>query len=100
VKKEIVNKCSELFGVPAEDILSRKRRRSIARARFALYKALRGRGWSYLAIGAFIGRDHATVIYGVRVAEHLMSRDEWYAENIDTLVALKPAAFAQKEMQL
>jgi chromosomal replication initiation ATPase DnaA len=92
VKKEIVNKCADLFGVTPQDLTGRKRRQFVTRARFALYKALRLRGWSYPMIGQFLGRDHATIMYGVRAAEELMRRDQWYADKVQTLVDLKPGS--------
>lgn len=90
MKTEIVNYCSELFDVPARDILSRRRIKPIAQARFALYAALRQRGWSYPRIGMFIGRDHATVIHGVRKAEWLMERYPSYDAKIKALAAWRP----------
>jgi chromosomal replication initiation ATPase DnaA len=95
VKKQIVNKCADLFDLTPEVLVSRKRRKYVTYARFALYTALRRRGWSYLSIGAFLGRDHATIMYGVRAAEYLIERDEEYAEKVQTLVDLKPEWVAQ-----
>jgi chromosomal replication initiation ATPase DnaA len=99
VKKQIVNKCADLFRLTPEDLVGRKRRKYVTYARFALYTALRRRGWSYLAIGAFLGRDHATIMYGVRAAEYLIERDEEYAEKVQTLVDLKPEWVAQETKQ-
>jgi chromosomal replication initiation ATPase DnaA len=90
MKKELVDKCAEIFMIPSELILGRKHRKYISPARFALYKALRMRGWTYPQIGEFLGRDHATVIYGVRRAEYMMGRDPRYAEKVEAIAAWRP----------
>lgn len=94
MKTEIINYCAELFDVPAADIMSRRRIKPIAQARFALYAALRQRGWSYPRIGMFIGRDHATVLHGVRKAEWLMERHRSYEEKVEALATWKPKPVA------
>lgn len=70
--------------------MSRRRLGPITEARFGLYAALRLRGWSYPAIGQFIGRDHATVIYGARRAEWLMERFPEYAAKVNHVATWKP----------
>lgn len=91
MKTEIVNLCAQLFEISREDVLGRKRRQQISHARMALYAALRKRGWSYPRIGMFCGRDHATVIYGVRVAEELSRRYPAYAEKVERISSWQPA---------
>lgn len=90
MKTEIVNHCAELFDVSADDIMSRRRIRPITQARFALYAALRQRGWSYPRIGNFMGRDHSSVLVGVRKAEWLMERQRSYEEKVEALAMWKP----------
>lgn len=90
MRSELVTYCAELFDLDPKDLIGRKRKRSVTRARFALYAALRQRGWSYPAIGKFIGRDHATIIHGVRKADYLMEHDRSYEEKIEALAMWKP----------
>lgn len=90
MRSELVAYCAELFDLDPKEMMSRRRIRPIAQARFALYAALRQRGWSYPAIGKFTGRDHATVIHGVRKADYLMEHDRSYEEKIEALAMWKP----------
>lgn len=53
-------------GVRSEDVLGPSRHPHLVAARRDLYAALRAKGWSYPAIGAFVGgRDHTTVMYAL-----------------------------------
>lgn len=92
MKTELVNLCAQLFEIPREDVLSRKRKQRVSHARMALYAGLRKRGWSYPRIGMFCGRDHATVIHGVRTAEELSRRYPAYAEKVEKLFSWQPVA--------
>lgn len=86
MKKELINECARLFDVHPRDLVGDSRLGFLMPARFALYKALRLRGWSYSAIGKAVGgRDHSTVMYGVKRAEYMMERDESYAGYIFAL---------------
>lgn len=40
--------------------------RFVVEARRSLYRHLRSMGWSYPAIGKFIGRDHTTILAALR----------------------------------
>jgi chromosomal replication initiation ATPase DnaA len=97
VKRELVNECAKAFRVPAEVLVGRGQRLTLMPARFALYKALKLRGWSYLAIGSFLGRDHTTIMYGVKRAEWMAERDAEYADKIERIAAWKPAAIEETE---
>lgn len=90
MKKEIVNHCAELFGVSGRDLLGSSRLRHIVHARFALYAALRQRGWSFPQIGIFFDRHHSSIIHGVRVAEYLMEHNRSYEEKVEALAVWKP----------
>lgn len=91
MKQEIIIKCSELFKIHPRDLLGRYRFDFIMPARFALYKALRMRGWSYPEIGRKFDRDHSTVIYGVKRAEYMMLKDAEYAAKVVELAKMKYA---------
>jgi chromosomal replication initiator protein len=97
MKKEIINKCAELFDVHPRDLVSDARFGFLIPARFALYKALHLRGWSYARIGRGLGgRDHATIIHGVNRANYMMERDPAYAQKVEILAELKPEAIDSK----
>lgn len=90
MKGEIIKLCATLFKVPVEDLMSPKRDQRIVEARFALYAALRMRGWTYPRIGRFLGRDHATVMYGVQRAEYIMERHPLYEEKVEKMSMWQP----------
>lgn len=88
MRAELIAKCSELFKVHPRDLTGDYRFQFILVARFALYKALRMRGWSYPEIGRKFGRDHSTIINGVRRAEYIMATDPGYADKIKQLAEM------------
>ena len=93
MKSKLVELCAEMFDIHPRDLMGPYRFGFLTRARFALYKALRIRGWSYSAIGTFVGgRDHTTIIYGVRRAEYFMERNPAYAAKIKALSESRPAS--------
>ena len=57
---------SRARGVPVELVMSRSRRRSAVRARQAVMRRLRADGFSTVQIGRWLGRDHSTVVHGLR----------------------------------
>lgn len=75
--------------VPVDAILGPARRRTVAAARsLAMYLARRLTGHSLQAIGdACGGRDHTTVLHGVRVCAARIARDPAFAADVDRLVA-------------
>jgi chromosomal replication initiation ATPase DnaA len=60
--QDIADRC----GFSVNTLLGRGRTASVMRGRRELYSALRDRGLSYPEIGWLLGRDHTTVLYGVR----------------------------------
>lgn len=97
MKQLLVKECAKAFDVPSELIVGASRKGRVIPARFALYKALRLRGWSYLAIGRFLGRDHATVMHGTKRAEWMAERDAEYAAKVQRIADWKPAAIEETE---
>lgn len=91
MKTEILNRCAELFDVSPADIMGWRRVAPVLHARYALYKALRERGWSYPAIGEFLGKHHSTVLVGVRQAEILMEVFPAYATKVRKIAELETA---------
>ncbi len=91
--EEIQRKVSEHYNIRLSDMIGPKRVRTIARPRQAamfLCKRLTTR--SLPEIGRrFGGRDHTTIMHGIRKIEELMKSDEQLAEDIDLLRRLLEA---------
>lgn len=72
------------WGYQWASLVGRDRHRDKVEARQIMMKYLRDQGWSYTDIGRYMGgRDHATAIYGVQQATHLLDYDRqfrarWY----------------------
>lgn len=89
IKIRLLNKASELFDIHKRDLDSDIRFAFIMPARFAMYKALRERGWSYPRIGKLFGKDHSTIMYGVSRADYMIERDEEYAAQVLHLASMR-----------
>lgn len=63
---EIATAAAQEAGVALAAILGQTRRQSVARARQRVMFEARQRGLSYPEIGYALGRDHSTIIHGVR----------------------------------
>jgi len=57
--------CQENHVLP-EEVCSDSRRKKVSATRMRLYAHLRGLGFSLPEVGALLGRDHTTVLYGIR----------------------------------
>lgn len=79
--------CANEFNVDASDILSQRRHAQIVVARHAAFRIAKYiTYWSLPEIGRrFGGRDHTTILHGLRKVERLMSADPRYAETIKRL---------------
>jgi len=64
--KELRVEAADLFCVNADDILKTRHSERMTIARFYLYRRMRDMGWSTPLIGILIGRDHASVMNGLR----------------------------------
>lgn len=83
---------SNSFGVCVEQLRMRSRVRNIVEARMAMFWLWR----QFFVItttqlGALYGRDHATIIYNIRVAEDLKQFDGFFAKRL---------SMAQQEVEL
>lgn len=69
---------SERTGLSVDEILGASRKKEVVAARQLYWKLLREAGeFSYSEIGSLSGREHGTIIHGVRVAtERIEVRDE------------------------
>ena len=74
----IVQVVADRHGLRPGDIAGQRRHREVVRARqLALLLARRLTGHSLDALGGMVGgRDHSTVLYGIRQAEERLKRDE------------------------
>lgn len=85
--EEIQRKVSDHFNIRLSDLLGPKRVRTLARPRqIAMYLAKQLTTRSLPEIGRrFGGRDHTTVMHGVRKIEELMGTDSQIADDIELL---------------
>jgi chromosomal replication initiator protein len=85
--EEIQRKVSEHFNIRLSDMIGPKRTRTIARPRqIAMYLAKQMTTRSLPEIGRrFGGRDHTTIMHGIRKVEELKAVDHQLAEDIDLL---------------
>ncbi len=84
---EIQKLTADHFGLKQADLLSGRRTRSVARPRqIAMYLCKNYTSRSYPDIGRrFGGRDHTTVLHGVRRIEELAAKDEQIARDLEAL---------------
>ena len=90
---EIQRKVSEHYNIRLSDMIGPKRSRTIARPRqVAMYLAKSMTTRSLPEIGRrFGGRDHTTIMHGIRKIEELKAADSQLAEDIDLLRRLLEA---------
>jgi len=85
--ERIIDCVAEYYGVPVGQILSKRRHRSIALPRHVcMYLARYKTRHSLEEIGGYLGgRDHTTVLYGIRVIEEAKERDRELSEALKEL---------------
>jgi chromosomal replication initiator protein len=88
--EEIQRKVAEHYNVRLSDLIGPKRLRTIARPRqVAMYLAKQLTSRSLPEIGRrFGGRDHTTIMHGVRKIEELMAADSQLADDLQLLKRL------------
>lgn len=84
---EIQKTVAEHFSLKQADLLSERRTRAVARPRqIAMYLCKQHTTRSYPDIGRrFGGRDHTTVLHGVKKIDELMAQDEQIARDVEAL---------------
>ena len=84
---EIQKTVADHFNLKQADLLSERRTRAVARPRqIAMWLCKQHTTRSYPDIGRrFGGRDHTTVLHGVRKIEELMPQDDQIARDVETL---------------
>jgi hypothetical protein len=65
--RALARQIADNHGVTVDDLVGKSRFHHLAVARHELYATLRQWGWSYPAIGRFVGRDHTTIISAIKV---------------------------------
>lgn len=85
----VIASCAERYGVLADQIMGRSRRRAPARARqAAMYVLVRRDKMSSTAVGRIMGRDHSTVLHGVALVERKRSEEPGLDALVSMLMAL------------
>lgn len=64
----MVESVAQRHGVTVDAVLGSRRTSEVARARHDLMAGLYGSGLAYAEIGRLLGRDHTSVMHGVRRA--------------------------------
>lgn len=92
---DIIRRAALLFDVTPEQILDDNRRRNVHRARLATYMALwmrataRGVEHKYKPIGRSMGgRDHSTIIHGIKRAREEMDKDPEFTKAVIDLATM------------
>jgi chromosomal replication initiation ATPase DnaA len=84
---DLLVKAAELFRLPIAAIVGPSRQRRITLARFAVARAARRAGHTWVAIGeALGGRDHTTIIAAEQRAADLEQTDRWFATQMAALL--------------
>jgi chromosomal replication initiator protein len=85
--EDIQKQVAEYFGIRVADILSPRRARNLARPRqIAMFLSKALTQHSLPEIGRkFGGRDHTTIIHGVRKVEELMAAETSFRSDVETL---------------
>lgn len=89
MRRRIMKAAADLFDMSVAELDSPARFSYIMPARFAVYKALHLRGWTYSRIGRLLGKDHSTIMYGVSRADYMIERDEEYAAQVLHLASMR-----------
>ena len=63
---DLAREVARRHGIPIYEVVGRKRNVSVCSARKELYAVLRQKALSLPEIGALLGRDHTTVLMGLR----------------------------------
>jgi chromosomal replication initiation ATPase DnaA len=85
--QRILHLVGQDFGVPVALIASACRRKDIAMSRHVAFcVGQRGLGYSLPRIGRLAGRDHTTVLHGIRRVEAMAEADPDFAARVTALI--------------
>lgn len=83
----LIQEITTKSGIDAVELLSKTRRREVSDMRQFTFWCIRSTTKLSLgAIGGIFGRDHATVLHGLRNFEGLINTDKVYKESVRSLV--------------
>ena len=83
----LIQEITTKSGIDAVELLSKTRRREVSDMRQFTFWSIRSTTKLSLgAIGGIFGRDHATVLHGLRNFESLINTDKVYKESVRSLV--------------
>jgi hypothetical protein len=85
IPDQLVDATAFMFNVNRKELMGNSRVSRIAEARQALAWALRQNNWSLESIGAFLHRDHTTIIYAIKVARRKAAQSARFAERLSVL---------------
>lgn len=75
-----IKRAAEIVCSRPDELTGCVRHPRLVRARWAVMLAMRNRGASLARIGRRLGRDHTTVLYGIRKAQHELSRSNTFSK--------------------
>lgn len=85
--KTVIERVSEIYKVPAEEIRGTCRKRHIVEARWVCAYVLRKRnGLSYPAIGRLLNRDHTSIMHACESLPHLKKYRPTIQEALDRIL--------------
>ena len=88
VKATYIERAAMVFGSSPAEMRGEGKSHVLCRPRWAVMLAMRRAGISYPRIGARLGgRDHSTIVQGVRRAEALLETDADFAERFALVLA-------------
>lgn len=82
---QLADMAAYLFHTTSGAIFGQTRTAEAVQARQALAWVLRQQGWSLKSIGAYLQRDHTTIMYSLDVVDKLQKRNARYAERLMVL---------------
>jgi chromosomal replication initiator protein len=83
----LIQEITTKSGIDAVELLSKTRKREVSDMRqFTFWSIRHTTKLSLDTIGAIFGRDHATVIHGIRNFESLIATDKVYKDSVKQLV--------------
>lgn len=87
----LTKEAARLSGISVKEILSERRHRALARVRFAIMLVAYNMGFTTTDIGQRLGgRDHTTVVYGLRQARKLLAEEN--VPFVSLVASLHPAS--------
>lgn len=85
----VLRRAAERNGFIVSQLTGECRKRPLVRCRWAVMRALTEKGWSSPRIGRLLGgRDHTTILHGLKEADALYARDNEFRRLCDELAEI------------